>query len=84
MVHWEDEIGEIIARKEGEELEEAKQRLKEVGRSAPCQYFSAIPPLCGLQHALDCLICSDYKPHETPGRWSKGWIFRCGGAAVPE
>lgn len=29
MVHWEDEISEIMARKEGEELQELKQRFKD-------------------------------------------------------
>lgn len=67
MLHWEDEVAKIIAGKEREALEEAKARLKEVGRSAPCQYFFAIPPSCGLRRKLDCFTCIDYIPHETPG-----------------
>jgi len=79
MAHWEDEIGEIIAKKEREGLEEVKERLREVGRSAPCRYFFAVPPRCSLRHELDCLTCPDYKPHETPGRWTKGYaVFESG------
>jgi len=79
MVHWEDEISEIMARKKGEELQELKQRFKEVGRSAPCRHLSTIPPQCSLRHELNCLACPDYRPHEMPGKWSKGYaVFESG------
>jgi hypothetical protein len=79
MAHWEDEVASIIASKEGQALEEAKESLREVGRSAPCRYFFAMPPRCGLRRDLDCVACPDYKPHETPGRWSKGYaVFESG------
>lgn len=78
MAHWEDEIGEIIARKEREGLEEVKERLRGWALS-PLPVFFAVPPRCSLRHELDCLTCPDYKPHETPGTWTKGYaIFEAG------
>ena len=79
MVHWEDAVAEIIANKEREAIEEAKGRLREVGRLAPCRYFLLFSPRCSLNHEINCLTCPDYEPHETPGRWSKGYaIFEDG------
>lgn len=75
MAHWKDEIAKIFINKEKQELEEARERMREVNRLAPCRNFSVIPPRCKLHHELDCLTCPDYEPHEIPGRWSKGYAF---------
>ena len=73
MARWEDEISGIIARKERRELEQAKARLKEAGRFAPCRHFTSFPPTCHRWHELHCLTCPDYAPQETPGELGKGY-----------
>ncbi|MBN1856330.1 MAG: hypothetical protein JW846_05180 [Dehalococcoidia bacterium] len=75
MTGWEDELAEIIARKDGERLEQAKTRLRDVGRGTPCRHFSGLSRECKLGYELYCLTCQDYEPHETPGSWDKGYAM---------
>ncbi len=79
LMSWEQEIAEIFANKEKADIADFREKLREAGRSAPCRNFFAVPPRCFLGHELDCLICPDYQPHETPGTWDKGYaLFECG------
>lgn len=70
---WEEEVAQIIALAENKEVEEVLQKFREVGRISPCVQFSALACKCRLDHVLDCLNCSDYEPHETPGDLGIGY-----------
>jgi hypothetical protein len=84
MPKWEYQILEILARKQEEEIEEYKEKLRRVGRLAPCRHIAlelkeAFTAICTIGKGLGCLICSEYEPEEEPGHWNHGYaVFEFG------
>ena len=84
MPKWEYQILEILAKKQEEELEEFKEKLRRAGSLAPCRYIAlelkdAITAICIRGKVLGCLTCSEYEPEEEPGYWSHGYaLFESG------